>query len=86
MIAGIKGWQSYILALNEAGVNEKVGFPWESKGTWDYYIGITSVLIHSHHDRKTLEFEADPASNNVASNSRGHFVMKNPISGVPGYN
>ena len=47
-----------------------------------HYIGITSVLINSHHDRKTLEFEADPASNNVASNSGGHFAMKNPTSGV----
>ena len=70
-------------------MNEKVGFPWESKGTWDFGLlrfQENGVLIHSHYDRKTLEFEADPASNNVASNSRGHFAMKNPISGIPGYN
>ena len=45
-------------------------------------IGTTSVSIHSHHDRKTLEFEADPASKNVASNSGGQLAMKNPGSGV----
>ena len=29
-----------------------------------------------HHDRKTLEFEADSESNNVTLNNREHFALK----------
>ena len=36
---------------------------------------------YSHHDKKTFEFKAYPARNNVASNSRGYFAMKNLRSG-----
>ena len=35
-----------------------------------------------HHDRKTLEFEADSESNNVTLNNREHFALKNLGSGV----
>ena len=35
-----------------------------------------------HHDRKTLEFEADSDSNNVTLNNREHFALKNLGSGV----
>lgn len=36
---------------------------------------------YSHHDKKTFEFKADPARNNVGSNSRGYFAIKNLRSG-----
>ena len=35
-----------------------------------------------HHDRKTLEFEADSDSNNVTLDNREHFALKNLGSGV----